>query len=321
MGWRGTLRSLEAAARASARESERRQKIALKAQVVASAAEAVAAWEEHVDNLTHVRGKSVDVIDWQTIAGEPPPSEPRLLSRHEDEAGKALSGFRPGFFDFLSGGSEKKRRRLQEALDRAPGLDAADFAVARNAYTKAQHEWLADTAVAAGVLRHDPGALKKVIEEAKPFSDASFIGSSIAFYFGEDFVHAVPTIHGPDIVPSVRLKQTSTGKLSETKMPVSQTNELYQDYVAGVPLRIAKIALSILPIKELYVTCRTMMLNTKTGHQELTPILSVQIVRDTLMRLDLAHVDASDALLNFNHSIQFKKTTGFQRVEPLKPIG
>jgi hypothetical protein len=170
------------------------------------------------------------------------------------------------------------------------------------------------------VLRHDPSALKKVIEEAKPFSAEGFIGTSIAFSFAESFVHAVPTVYGTDIVPGVRVKQTSSGKLSETKMPVSQFNELYQDYVAGVPLRIAKIALNILPIDELYVTCRVMMLNTQTGHQELTPILSVQIVRDTFMRLDLARVDTSDALLNFKHAIRFTKTGGFQRVEPLKPI-
>lgn len=320
MGWRGTLRSLEAAARASARESERRRKIAFKAQVVASAAEAVAAWEDHIDNLTHVRSAPVEVIAWSSIANEPAPREPQQLSKNLDAARLALDSFKPQFFDFLMGGSEKRRRKLQEALERAPALDAAEFAAARSAYARAHEEWFADTSVAQGVLRHEPSALKKVMEEAKPFAADGYIGSSIAFSFAEDFVHAVPTIHGSDFVPSNRLKQTATGKLSETKMPTAQANELYQDYVASVPLRIAKIMLNVLPINELYVTCRAMMLNTQTGHQELTPILSVQIVRDTFMRLDLTHIDASDALLNFNHSVQFKKTTGFQRAEPLKAI-
>src|SRR5665213_639694 len=47
VGWRGTLRSLESAARAADRETQRRRKIALKNQVVASAAEAVATWEQY----------------------------------------------------------------------------------------------------------------------------------------------------------------------------------------------------------------------------------------------------------------------------------
>lgn len=320
MGWRGTLRSLESAARAADRETQRRRKIALKNQVVASAAEAVAAWEQYVDNLTRVRTDAIQAIDWHKIAKEPRPSEPKLQSKHREDAFAALNAFRPRFFDFLQGGSERKRQKLQEAADHAPVLDAADFASAETAYKEALSEWEADNSLASRVLRGETSAYKQVIEEAKPFSDDGLIGSSIRFSFGEDFVHAVPSVHATDIVPSTRLKQAASGKLSETKMPVSQFNELYQDYVAGVALRIANDVLRILPIEEIYVTCRTMMLNTQTGHQELTPVLSVQIVRATLARLDLARVDASDALANFNHSMKFRKQTGLEQVAPLKPI-
>jgi hypothetical protein len=62
------------------------------------------------------------------------------------------------------------------------------------------------------------------------------------------------------------------------------------------------------------------MLNPKTGHQELTPILSVQFVRDSFARLNLANIDPSDSMANFNHTTSFKKTKGFTGVEPLKPV-
>lgn len=320
MGWRGTLRSLEAASRATERENQRRRKIALKAQVVASAAEAVATWEQYVDSLIHVRSDAVQTIDWREVASEPRPLEPKQLSEHHDDALEDLNNFKPRLFDFLQGGSHLKRQKLQEAADRAPELDAADFAAAMTAHAKNLTEWEANTSLAARVLRGEPTAFKQVIKEANVFSNEGLIGSSIKFSFGEDFVHAVPSVHGIDIIPSTRPKQTPSGRLSETKVPISQFNELYQDYVAGVALRIANDVLRILPIEELFVTCRATMLNTQTGHQELMPVLSVQIVRATLARLNLSRVDAADALANFNHSMKFKKLTGFEQVAPLKPI-
>jgi hypothetical protein len=320
VGWRGTLRSLEAASRAAERENQRRRKIAFKAQVVASAAEAVTAWEQYVDSLIHVRTDAVQAIDWRKIASEPRPLEPKQLSEHHDDALEALKNFKPRFFDFLQGGSHLKQQNLQEAVNRAPELDAADFAAATALHAKILTEWEENTLFAARVLRREPTAFKQVIKETNIFSSEGLIGSSIKFSFGEEFVHAIPSVHAADIIPSMRPKQTPSGKLSETKVPVSQFNELYQDYVAGVALRIANDVLCILPIEELCVTCRTMMLNTQTGHQELMPVLSVQIVRATLARLNLARVDASDAIANFNHSMKFKKLTGFEQVAPLKPI-
>jgi hypothetical protein len=62
------------------------------------------------------------------------------------------------------------------------------------------------------------------------------------------------------------------------------------------------------------------MLDASTGHQQLTPILSVQFVRETFGQLNLEHLDPSDSMKNFNHVMDFKKTKGFTRIEPLKPV-
>ncbi|HAD25243.1 MAG TPA: hypothetical protein DCF61_05865, partial [Alphaproteobacteria bacterium] len=105
---------------------------------------------------------------------------------------------------------------------------------------------------------------------------------------------------------------------SETKMPAGQFNELYQDYVCSVALKIGGDLFQILPLEEVYVTCQTHMLNTKTGYKELTPILSVQFVRPTFLSLNLSQIDPSDSLGNFNHVINFKKTKGFAAITPLK---
>lgn len=103
-------------------------------------------------------------------------------------------------------------------------------------------------------------------------------------------------------------------------MPIGDFNELYQDYVASVALKVAGDIFHILPVEEVFVTCVTSMLNTKTGHKEMTPILSVQAVKETFKRLNLEHLDPSDSLANFNHAMNFKRTKGFQFGEPLKSM-
>lgn len=320
MGWRGTLRSVVAAARAADREAQRRQKIALKAQLAASAAEAVDAWQEYVDGLTRIRTDTVDKIDWNQIANEARPPEPQPISYRKNLAQQKLDAFKPSFFDFLQGGSERKHQRLREAVIEASRQDEQQFAGLVGAHKNSLSEWETDTAFAARVLKGEPTALKQVVEEAKLFSGDGLVGKSVAFQFGEHFVHAIPTVHDTDIVPSTQLKLTQGGRLSETKMAVSRVNELYRDYVAGVALRVANDLFRILPVEELFITCRALMLNPQSGHQELTPILSMQAVKETLARLDLKHVDTSAALANFKHGMNFKRKTGLERVEPLKSI-
>ncbi|MFZ5616000.1 MAG: hypothetical protein ACOZAA_01580 [Pseudomonadota bacterium] len=49
------------------------------------------------------------------------------------------------------------------------------------------------------------------------------------------------------------------------------------------------------------------------------PILSVQFARDMFKRLNLEAVDPSDAMRNFRHVMDFKKTKGFAPIAPLEP--
>ena len=102
-------------------------------------------------------------------------------------------------------------------------------------------------------------------------------------------------------------------------MPKGRYYELYQDYVCGSSLLVANTVLGILPIPELIVTAKSEMLNTATGHIEESPILSMFVPRETVARLNLGSVDASDAMSNFAHNMKFLKTKGFQAIEPVSP--
>ncbi len=320
MGWKGTLRSVVATARAIERDAERRRKERFRAQIASDATAAVVDWEEYVQELISIHTSLTDIIDWHAIAASPPPVKPILRSSHQDKANAAREAFRPGLLNILYGGTDRRRRRLENNIVRAPERDRVDHKAALAKYTKEECDWKSEAGLAQRLVGGEAKAIKEVIEEMQSLSSTNLIGSSVSFSISDGLVHAKPEVHSDEIIPDFRRKQLASGRLSETNMPVGQFNELYQDYVASVSLKISGDLFRILPLDEIYVTCLSLMLNSQTGHQELSPILSVQFVRNTYMNLDLNHVDPSDSMRNFNHAMSFRKSKGFRPVEALMPI-
>jgi hypothetical protein len=321
MGWRGTMRSIVAASRAAERDAQRRRKQNLKAQMVAESASALEDWQNYIHDLVSIHTDMADMIDWHGLASRPKPPEPSLRHTQQEKAERALAAFKPSIFHFVRGGSEKLRARLQDAVKVATAKDQKQFDDDTAAYAKALAEWNDDTALAKRLVRGEAAAIRQVIEEMQSALDTTLVGSEIAFSIGDNYLHARPNVHGEDIVPSTRRKQLASGRLSESKMPVGEFNELYQDYVASAALKVAGDLFHILPLEEIYVTCTASLLNAQTGHKENTPVLSIQFVRETFMALNLAGIDPSDAMRNFRHAMKFSRTKGFAAIEPLQPVG
>lgn len=317
MGWKGTVRSFAAAARAAEREAQRHHKQAMKEQMVSDAAEAVEDWENYVDDLVSIHTEVSDAVDWLKITSTPYPEPPIFEPRHQDAAERALTQFKPKISHFFKGGSEKLKQTLQDTLRDAPRLDTEVHEAALRDHTGAVAEWESETDLAKRLVAGEVDAIKEVVAEMQSLSEDDLIGSGVEFTITPSLIHAKPEIHTDEIIPTVRRKQLASGRLSESKMPAGQFNELYQDYVASVALRVAGDLFHILPLPEIYVTCSVRMLNPQTGHQELTPILSVQFVRNTFMRLNLSQIDPSDSMGNFRHEMKFSRTKGFSSIKPL----
>lgn len=318
MGWRGAIRSLAAASRAAERESLRRRKAAFREQQISDAAEAVAAWEDYITKLTRLTIVSSDPINWEAMANAPAPEPPVLENTQEVAARYAYDNFSPSFLDLLRGGSTRVLNRLSDAIPEAVIADAASFQARLAAHGEQMLEWKSDAELAKRIIRKDVEGYKEVIAESLSLADDENVGTNIQFLFTDEYVHALPHIHSNGIVPKFRRKQLESGRLSETKMPASQFHGIYREYVAGVSFKVAHDVPRILPLSEVYVTCKVTMLNSQTGHLERTPILSVQFVRSTLSMLKLNQLSPADALQNFNHVMKFKPAQGFSAIEPLK---
>lgn len=322
MGWRGTLRAMEAASRRANRDADRRWKAQQKALAAADAEDSVVEWRTHLRDIVSLHVDPVAYVDWHALKRQSAPQSPVRQCKNEDAAQEKLNLFRPRLFDFVSGGSQKKQQKLADAVGDARKLDEQEFLKSVERHKEEHSEWEADRALATRMLAGDIAAERDVINEMTSWNDKGLIGTSISFSITENFLHAIANVHDDeDVVPAFRRKQLQSGRLSETKMPAGERYELYQDYVCSVALKVAGDLFSVLPRNEVFFTCCARMLDKSTGHLSDMPILSVQIVRETFRALRLATIDPSDSMKNFNHRMNFKRTSGFSLIEPLKPIG
>ncbi|SHM75506.1 hypothetical protein [Roseibium suaedae] len=293
------MRSIAAAARAAERDAQRRHKQEQKEQMIADSGTAVEQWEQYIDDLVSIHTDMVDMIDWSAMRNLPAPIQPVKRNDNQVRAEEKLSGFKPSIFHIFRGGSRKIHSELQDAVTEASQKDDQIFQTLINKYHADYAEWVDDTELAKKLLNGEVTAIRQVIEEMQSLTSKALIGSGIDFSIGENVVHAQPQVHSDEIIPSFRRKQLSSGRLSETKMPVGQFNELYQDYVASVALKTAGDLFHILPLQEIYVTCMANTLNSETGHKDWSPIISVHFVRETFLKLNLSKIDPSDSLRNF----------------------
>ncbi len=317
MGWRGTVRSVSAAMRAAERDAQRRYKQQLKDFERTNSAAAVEDWQLFLRDVTSVHANHARAIDWHEILRRPKPVPPKNDFHNTELAQSELDAFKPKKLDFLRGGTEKRRAKLLENLEDARRKDLAANQERSRAFAAASEDWEADRSLAERVLAKDPSGFRDVVSEYQSLSEVELIGSSISFSVNDRHVHAMVNVHDENLIPQVRRKQLASGRLSETKMPQGEYNELYQDYVCSIAIRVAADLFAILAISECYVTCQRHMLNSRSGHLEDTPILSVFFIKDTLLGLNLQRIAPSDSLANFVHEMKFKRTTGFERVEPL----
>lgn len=327
MGWKGTLRSIQAASRAAEREARRRQrelaeqrKQLEKMEELEQAAHAVAVYENLLEVLQSVHKQCGPKWDWAIFKSTSPPEKPQSSHTRERAARVQLRDYEPGAIDDLFRRATTKREKLAEAVKKARKADEKEYREAQKAYEQEYEEWQSTTGLASRILSGEPEASIEAIKEIDPFTEISELGSRIQFEV-PDSIHmaAALFVNSDEVIPKQVFTLLKSGKLSIKDMPKTKFNELYQDYICGGALRVARELFALLPIEWVIVTALGELLNTQTGHMEQQPILSVAIPRETLEGLNFERLDPSDSMENFVHRMKFSKTNGFNSVEKLSP--
>jgi hypothetical protein len=327
MGWKGALRSMEAGARRVERESRRQHNELLRQQKQLQkmlererAAFEVQLHENRLDLLRSIHKECGSVWDWRAVYSVPSPTPPARSHTRENSAQLALDGFEPGFWDKLFRRVESKKQVLRLAVEKAQDADASEYLEAITTYQREMAEWQERREISGRVLAGDIQAFREVIEEIGPFSEISDLGSSVGFQFqNTSIIEVTLTVNGQDAIPNETKSLLQSGKLSTKKMPQGQFYELYQDYICGCVLRVARELFALLPFRTVIVTAVGDVVNAQTGHLEEKPLLSVAIPSQTLNKLDLNTIDPSESMKNFIHRMEFKKNKGFLVVDRIAP--
>ncbi|WP_433748152.1 DUF4236 domain-containing protein [Falsibacillus pallidus] len=295
------------------REIAARQREQEKLDQMEAASLAVEAYENTIERIHSIHKEADDPVNWIKVRSSSPPYEKDhgVMGPNEKSAADKLKNYKPGFIGKLFKQEDKERRKLEEAIEAARKEDEEDY-----------RSWERDRLIATKVIEGDIDAYFEVINEFAPLDDLLEFGSGFEFFAEDPKVMEIEfQVNSDSVVPKEQLSLTKTGKLSTKAMTKTKYFDIQQDYVCSCVLRIARDMFALLPLNTLYIHALDTRVNTATGYEEETVILSVKIERKTLNKLNFDGIDCSDSMQNFEHNMKFKKTAGFDKVEKLEVLG
>lgn len=156
--------------------------------------------------------------------------------------------------------------------------------------------WAYYHSVAADVLKGDIDTYLQLIYEVNPLDDLLGYGSN--FEFGTDNPHKM------EVEFTVNRELLS---LASQTMSSFEYNDLLQDFVCSLSIRVARDMFALLPVQNVMVHA---VLDGNT-------VLSVRFDRDNLAKVKFGMIDPSDTVSKFTHSMSFDRMRGFLPVSRL----
>ena len=335
MGWKGTIRSLNATVKRIDRESkrnqrerereskrrqkelEKRNKELAKMQELEQAEYEVEVYKNYIDCLQSLHKDSSETIDWNSILNQKSPIQPTQKYERMKKSQEIFNNFKPNFFHKLFNRIESKKTQLEENILKSKIEDEDEFKNLTTKYQLDYEEWEENKNLAELILLEDKESIINIIKEFNTFNEIENLGTSILFTFDEENLAIEINVHSKEIIPMESKSLLKSGKLSTKKISKSQYNELYQDYVCSCILRVAREIFALVPLELIIITAKDEILNKSTGHLELQAILSIAISNSSLNTLNMKRIDPSDSMDNFIYNMNFKKTVGFTAVEKI----
>lgn len=319
MGYQATIRAMQAAERRQQRDAqkrmrelERQAKEQAKLSAVEQARLEVETFENRLEILLSVHKEQGETWDWTEIAASLPPPCPQKHSRSEHRA-KQHAAVLPSW----------QRETAAILIEQARLRDEEEFQNASVNYSEQLAEWDKLKNLGRRILAGEHKAFTETLVEINPFAEISDLGSAIHFtVHTAKLVECRVKVNGKQAIPTELKTLTSSGKLSVKAMPKGRFHEIYQDYLCGCVLRVARELFALFPVDMVLATAVVDSPDSRTGRKAELPVLSVAMPRAAIARLDFGQLDPSDAMENFTHRGDFKasrKSEVFQSITPLTP--
>lgn len=160
-----------------------------------------------------------------------------------------------------------------------------------------QEMWTYYHDIAPKILSGEIDSYLQLIYEVNPLDDLLAYGSG--FEFGTDDPKKIEV--------EFSVNERALQKIRDT-LNRTEYNDLLQDFVCSVCIRIARDMFALLPVNYTVVHA---ILDGKT-------ILSVNFDRKTLSTIKFGYIDPSDTVSKFAHNMDFNKSNGFSNVSNIE---
>jgi len=314
MGWKGTMRSINA-------EANRQAKFAEKRQRQAAAYNVVAQQDNLLETLVSLHEACNANMNWDKIRKEASPVEPLTVTRRADVIQGKIDRFKPNFVDKTFKLTEWRKKRLDKKLHRAKEDDRKEYETLFNDYQSRKSIWNKRQVLADRLWNGDGKVYIDIIKEYGDLAEIP-LGKDLKFMVSDKNELAFDLKVSPqaEVIPDEEYSLRQSGTLSSKKMAKTKGIDIYQDHVCSCLLRVAREVFGLLPISTVQANVLLNSLNPQTGHLEDRIIVSAVIKRETLETLNFKGIDPSDSLKNFIHNMKFTKSKGFEVVERISPL-
>lgn len=189
------------------------------------------------------------------------------------------------------------------------------------AYARDYAEWESMRSLSRRVLSGDSQAYGDALSKLSAFGELSTLGSFISFRVEHaKLIECELHVSGKNVIPAEVKSLSSAGKVITKAMPKGRFHDLYQDYVCGCVLRVAREVFALLPVDVVIVTTLVPVVQASTGLETNIPVLSAAIPRGVIDKLDFSRLDPSDSMENFVHRgdvMASRKSGEFTAIVPL----
>ena len=317
MGQKAASQAIQAAERWRQREAQRRfrelerqTKEQAKLSAIEQARLEVETFENRLEVLLSVHKEQGQEWDWIGIAAALPPYQPTKLHHNELKASQQAELCR-----LLSAEPDSF-----PSIEEARAQDEEEFREALNAHAQELAEWKQMKALSRRILDGEHAAYREALVRFSGLTEISDLGSTVEFtVHGSKLVECGLKVNGLQSVPSEQKTLTTTGKLSIKPMPKVRFHEIYQDYLCGCVLRVAREIFALLPVETVLVTASVDTVYSSLGQTVAQPVLSVVIHRGEIERFVFEDVDPSDAIETLQHRGDAKasrKSGEFEIIQP-----
>jgi len=240
---------------------------------------------------------------------------------YNDTMGSFGRTIRPAVREF----EQKEKDRQKRAMEQSNAQDVEELESYIRHITGLHHDtiepidWAAQTRPEARALyekmcQGDDSALMTVIKSQQRLSGIHKLGRGLGFTVEGGQVHAILALHNQSIVPDFHLKYMPSGKLTEVKMPRDKRLRIYRAYASSAVLKVASDLLRLVPVRNVVVSAIAPCRVVHSDFEEEWPVLSVNLLRERILSMDMANIAPVVALQAFQNYERFHQEHVFGRV-------